>query len=795
MKPRAVLALTALAIGSAIGVSVIVPRLPVWNSARSSTVVRPAVPSSSTKTAASAPIDVDPARQREHAVAIESDVSGYRITVLDEAGRPIFGARAWSDDSEAVLASDAAGVLRFGRAGVEGLLVADGFLPRTFEVPVEPLELRLEPDPGLGLRLLWMNGEPVVGARVHVAFDDAETNPARFTGDPIPATDAQGRTSVRPYRIGSETAHLWVEPPGVARTLVRLPGGLDLAGPASYEARLARGGAGHRVRFVDAEGRPLADREVTYHLAVDETVRTDAVGWSAFGVQALELPEGSPPGTRYLTNYSVELEPERSWWYEHGHPAPGAGDELTLRVAPVRVFGRVETPAPDSYVVATAATVHLKSVRDARFHPEELEQLAWRPLAADGSFEIREGWQGRESLVLLRHRDRPPALWIEPVPAAGGPVLLSAPDVCRVSIVSDTVLKAPLRLGLYTEDLLQPTGEQEEAAYRISFFPDGYVLWIDVHTLPSSIEVPRARYSTAGRLHGNEWEGGGLDATGPSVTLELELPEVVSVRGRISGSLRGPLAGVSVALRSADMEDSQKVDTGSDGWFEARVLSNGAIRVVPSFEGASRLLGPRDRSGLEPALDAERPVAEYVLPEAVLNVVERPPSPQLRSKTLWLDALSEDGAKPLRSERIELGPDGRARLYVSPGTYRIRRRLAAGTVQSATVTLDADGEREAVLDSSQIAAIALSVSVADPGQRSLYLRAWDADGALVALDHARRLKGETHEFLDIVERGTYSVEVESRPRNAPTTEPPLDVWRGQYEAVPGAQVPLRIHLR
>jgi hypothetical protein len=270
MKPRALLAITTLAIGSAIGVSVIVPRLPVWNPARSSTVMRPAAPTPSIETAAATPIDVGPAKPREHALAIESDAGGYRITVLDEAGRAVFGARAWLDGSDAVLSSDAAGVLRFGTAGVEGLLVADGFLPTTFEVPVEPLELRLERDPGLSLRLLWTNGEPVVGARVHVAFDDADTNPERFTGraDPIPATDAHGRTIVRPYRLGKDTAHLWVEPPGEARTLVRLPGGIDLAGPASYEARLARGGAGHRVRIVDAEGRPLTDHDVTFHLVV-----------------------------------------------------------------------------------------------------------------------------------------------------------------------------------------------------------------------------------------------------------------------------------------------------------------------------------------------------------------------------------------------------------------------------------------------------------------------------------------------------------------------------------------------
>jgi hypothetical protein len=103
--------------------------------------------------------------------------------------------------------------------------------------------------------------------------------------------------------------------------------------------------------------------------------------------------------------------------------------------------------------------------------------------------------------------------------------------------------------------------------------------------------------------------------------------------------------------------------------------------------------------------------------------------------------------------------------------------------------------REIVLDSSGLAALALSITVADPARSELRLRARAADGSLAALDGERRPVDAPWEFLKVVEPGLCQLEVESRARGAPLGESPRDVWRGEFQAVPGARTPLRIHLR
>lgn len=166
-----------------------------------------------------------------------------------------------------------------------------------------------------------------------------------------------------------------------------------------------------------------------------------------------------------------------------------------------------------------------------------------------------------------------------------------------------------------------------------------------------------------------------MDATGPTATLDLDVPELVHVRGRISGSLRGPLAGFAVALHSEPTTTVRQTFTDRAGWFEAWILAREAIHVVPSWNDGFESLGWSAGRQLEPALDSAHPVAQYEIAEALLHVVEWPPSPLLRCKPLRMDAVSTSGERRTGTMSIELDVNGRTRSS-SPAPTRSRSSRA-----------------------------------------------------------------------------------------------------------------------
>lgn len=749
------------------------------------------------------PTEIERAPGRVSALPALDEALDFRIRVVDAQGVAVAGAEAWTAVGEARRVSDEAGILRFGREGVEVLVAAQGFESRLTEVDDEPKDLTLERAHPLDLTLRWEDGEPIAGAGVEIVVPEEWRDLARKAGlaTSLPPTDTSGRCVLSRFRFGGETPRLWVAPPGAARTLVQLPEDAGRSEATSHEVRLPRDGVGLRVRVVDAEERPLANRTVLLSQEVEDTARTDDDGWATFGRQQptedqlTSLGYGSgeefEPARARIT---VELLPGRSWWYERDAGTPRAGEALTLRAAPQPIFGRVETPAPESYLVASAVTLALRSTHDARFHPDRLEDLNWHPVREDGSFEFLDGWQGRRSLVLLRHRDHAAKLWIEAVPRGGGPVVLRAPDVCRVTIVSDSRSREFGQIALFSRELVQPSVGKATASFGIQLIPDGFLTAFDLPDAPRTLEVPRSRYEIQGRIGSFEWESGELDATGPTATLSLDVPEMMRVRGHISGSLRGPLPRLTVMLESETGRHLRSATTDDAGWFEAQVPGP-AVRVSPLWSESYAALGLARDAALEPLLTPAQPVARFEIPEAVLHIVERPVSPLLGSKPVWLEALSPEGGRKSGASSFHLASDGRATLHVTPGTYRIRRSLAAGRDQRAQVTIEAGAGAEVVLDCSMHAVLALSVSVAYPEEGELLIRVRDAEGDLEVLRRVRRLDEDGYQLREVVDPGTYAVEIESRAKDAPPTDAPRDVWQGEFQAVPGAREPLRIHLR
>lgn len=195
-------------------------------------------------------------------------------------------------------------------------------------------------------------------------------------------------------------------------------------------------------------------------------------------------------------------------------------------------------------------------------------------------------------------------------------------------------------------------------------------------------------------------------------------------------------------------------------------------------------------------LDSDQPKAELVIEEALLRIVESPPSPLLDAGKLWVEGTFEEDGRSTGKIPVSLGDNRQREYFVAPGTYVLTRRFDARRVQEVEVMLAANEEREAVLDCSKLAALDLSITVADPARSQLHFLARSADGSLAALDFERTPEVEGWRVVEVLEPGLYQVEVASRDRGASSADPPRDVWRGEVQACSGgAWQPLRIHLR
>lgn len=752
--------------------------------------VRPsAQPAEAREVDASALVDVSTPSAR--ALPEVPSAGTYRHRVVDEEGEPVAGATAWIEGESMLRLGDERGELRFASVRGIGFVVADGYAPGRFMVSSQPRDIRLARDAELELTVLWEDGTPVAGATIEARFPPSEEAAARRLGlaRSIEPTDDQGRTLVSPRRIGRVAPQLGIEPPGGPRTWLWLPEApSEPKQHATFVARLSRGSAGHRVHVSDTAGQPLADRAVTLRCGFEERARTDAEGWASFDARQFDSGSEQEPRATYV----VELEPDRSWWYAEDFEPPRAGGETALVVARVDVRGRVLTPAPGSYLVASiGCTVEGNSTRFWTL-PNSDYDVRWYPVGPDGSFESLPGWQGAVTFVAVRHRDHDRVLRFARVPADGGPVELEVPDVCRVTIAMDrrppTGGYVTLHNGSRGED---PDGPRR-AVFTESFGPS---LRLELLGLRSTLEVPCGIYSPAVELPGANWLEDELDATGPTATLRLAIPELVRVEGTLTSSLRGPMAGLELRLSSLGSDAKGFVLTDHEGRFAVDFPAHGPIHLEPTWGDERIHMRLRGSLALEPPVDPAQPVVRYEIEEALLRVVERPRSPLLHARSTWIQRTAEAGERAPGRVSLHIGKLGQKEYIVAPGTYTITRRLDGHHVQSVQVTLEANEQVEAVLDSSQFAVVAVTVTVGDPEQRELRLRVHDLAGSLAAWDAVRRMDENTHAFREIVEPGTYAVEVESRLKGSRASEAPLDVWRGEITAVPGAQVPLRIHLR
>ncbi|HVS19780.1 MAG TPA: hypothetical protein VMT18_14340 [Planctomycetota bacterium] len=365
-------------------------------------------------------------------------------------------------------------------------------------------------------------------------------------------------------------------------------------------------------------------------------------------------------------------------------------------------------------------------------------------------------------------------------------------DMCRVTVRFDR--PPPDGVELTLQEIPTPDAARSEGLVRISFTAGGTTR-IPMTSTEHVLEVPRGMYSH--RLVRGEarlsWDR--LDGTGPSATLEFDLPDVTRVTGDVASSLRGPIPDLTLTVASDRGRISTQVRTDPAGRFELDLPVRGPITVRPTWgEGwIHQRMDPR--MDFLPPMDPSAPTASYVVAEALLRVAEMPPIPLLRGFEIEIQRRPDRGESSKGSWKFDLGVERAAELYLPPGTYVLQRRLGLDHEQSWEVTLTADEVRDFVLDSSEIAVIALDVFPSEFADRELRIRVRDTHGDIVDFHRVRRLKVGPYAYREVVEPGTYAVEVESHRKGARSTEKPLDAWTSEVTAHTGAPAPLRVFLR
>lgn len=719
--------------------------------------------------------------REDSAIAANEDRATIEIQLLGPDAHPVVGARAQLLDDERVRTSDAQGRLRFERPGARGLVVAEGLLPRVFEVPRGDGSLELGEDLGLDVHVVWEDTrEPVEGVRsqrVGLESSRAQDLLARLAS-PLPVTDANGDAHLSGLRLGDEVARLRFEHDGACVTWQVLGDLLDDVGQTPrLEVELPRASRGHRFRIVDAAGEPLVDRVVHAIWYGKVERRTDAEGRVTMPIAVRDV---DPEAWTFFA-LAIALEAEDSWWSAGFFRPEQLAEETLVRVAPVRVHGRVEASDPQAWQVVSSGLLGREDRPGLSPWPRG-EALVWSDLAPDGTFELAKGWQGASDAVFLRPRGVEKPTQVAAIPADGGPVTLVAEPTCRLAIEVIGVTEAELVGASLSLDRKQAPGQPEDVREQ-DFARCAPLLASQVLMLPVGHYDPRLRVGSM------ELELPLVDATLAEARLEVPWIPLKHVRGTVSGRRSGPLAGVRVVFFEDGKRVWARVHTDGLGRFEADIPRDRRLRF--GVQDQRRYL---PATYVPPWVEVDQTEIERVEPEAELRVVENPHQPLLSGHAFELhrrDSLDAGQSRALLSESLDEA--GSATLHLYPGDYVVRRRLGDRTLD-VPITL-ADGERrEVVIDTSSVAPCALEIAFEEQPPRYLDVDIRDAAGEIVFHHPRQGLRESPQRYALPVAPGAYTVGL-ALHASLEAESVPLATWSGVVHAVPGAGEAVQVDLR
>lgn len=375
---------------------------------------------------------------------------------------------------------------------------------------------------------------------------------------------------------------------------------------------------------------------------------------------------------------------------------------------------------------------------------------------------------------------------------------LDVPGVCRITVQLDRAPPEGMQLQLQELKRLDGPGS---ATVVTSSVDSGIVSYMtgDTTRTPLAqqvqvVEATRGEYAYVLSQGEIQHATGKLKATGPTARLEFEIADVVHVTGEVVGSLSGAMADLALSVGSKGARLSVPVRTDAAGRFAFDLPASGPIQVRPVWSDDWARQHLWSRAVLEPPIDPSSPSARYVIDEGLLRIVEDPPSPLLHG---FRTTLRRRGDAEDSSRKQAVAPFAELlahELYLPPGTYDLERKFGAKSSQTQQATLQADETCELVLDCSTIAVLALDVFIEQRDKRELRFRVRDAHGDVVEFERVRRPDDEPWVYREVVDPGTYTVEVELFRRGARFTEKAIAVWASEVVALPGARAPLRVFL-
>lgn len=465
-------------------------------------------------------------------------------------------------------------------------------------------ELRVELDRGVTLFGVVSDaeGDPVVGARVGLRFEEWPDARTAVTGD-------DGR-----YELG----HLPRDP------LVAVEARVRRAGRAHAELDLSRAAEGGGLDRV--EWSPVLDPRAAH---IDGQVRDEAglplAGWCVTSHRASGRKQRSAVGwTDDAGNFSIGPSPEDDgWWELRVHPAPTDDDAKRSgwpETAPVLITDPVQTGTHGLELVVPrdalpSATLRGRLVTTAQrpgrglFLRAETLQLTKVELAADGAFATDLLVPGRWELV--RTTTYPAQVLGTWTLAAG-----EARDIGSVEVPSETFgvvvvdIELPeadystgfdgrAALGVYraADDTFMRWFSLRAAQPKLSLLPGEYRLRLvaaPVEPLVREVEVRAAEEQTL------------VLRPRPATLQRFDLRCPARMLGRPPSAVRLEIfaGGAGVGAPVWVQEQEQR---GAEGWFFQANLTAGRYHVVATSQGEPRWTATHDLV-VEPGRSRVRPV-------------------------------------------------------------------------------------------------------------------------------------------------------------------------------------------
>lgn len=493
--------------------------------------------------------------------------------VTGPAGEPIPEAQVWvvpDDETEdriwrAFLAAGPAAVTgpdgRFVLSGLDSgsMPVMDvcrpGYLTTTLWLKelADPVEVALQPAGRLAGRVVDPDGEPVAGAYVGTKISGEDPGHMFPRERPCPwhislrqdETDAEGRFTLEPLAEG--TFELWALAPGHLRA--ELDGWKVKPGQESAEPTLVlRRGALLTGRVLTAEGAPVAGASVEASGTRGYTEgRTDGDG--------VFRMSGAEPG-----EHSVSASHPK---HGHGRRAieirPGENRlDLTLEPREQRELrGRVFGPDSEPLEGALVEIIN-NPFGNASAYTRK-----------DGSFTLSIPQTEKFELLASKRGYSPARLddWSVVGASEGLELRLE-----RMSGLSGRIL------GVAPEDL---PGVEVTASNEYIFERPGFV---DPEGIYRILELSPGSWEVTARLGSRLVEAQAAIHPGEETILNLSLPIMNSVSGRVVGAKGEPIPGALVKLTSTTAEEG--AGTGADGSFSIDAR-DGTYVLVAKAEGYS----------------------------------------------------------------------------------------------------------------------------------------------------------------------------------------------------------------